>query len=143
MSGWLGGSAAEEPGYEIDVHGLPTWPLLLLGLVLDGVALSMVVCAVQARRRGEDVGRAAASAVRAVGPPALGLVLLIVAGFLIALIVGVVLVMILLGGTGVDVGVEGLVPYLGLAAFCIVGGVVILVWWTAARTRLRSRSVER
>lgn len=137
MSGWLGGSAADEPGYKIDVHGLPTWPLLLLGLALNGVALYMVACAVQARRRGEDADRAAASAVRALGPPALGLVLLIVAVPLIALIVGVVPVMILLGGTGVDVGVEGLAAYLCLAAACIVGGVVILVWWTAARTRLR------
>ena len=137
MSGWLGGSAADEPGYTIDVHGLPTWPLLLLGLVLNGVALYMVARAMQARRRGEDVGRAAASAVRALGPPAFGLVLLIVAVPLIALIVGVVLVMIFLGGTGVGVGVEGLAVYLSLAAACFVGGVVILVWWAAARTRLR------
>ena len=107
------------------------------GWSINGVALYMVACAVQARRRDEDVGRAAASAVRALGPPTLGLALLIVAVPIIALIGGVVLVMIFLGGTGADVGVEGLAPYLCLAAACTVGGVVILVWWTAARTRLR------
>lgn len=137
MSGLLGGLAADEPGFTIEVQGLPTWPLLLLGLVLNGIALYMVACAVQARRRGEDVGGAATSVVRAFGPPALGLVLLIVAVPLIVFIVGVVLVSIFLGGTGVGVGVEGLAAYLCLAAACLVGGVVLLVRWTAARTRLR------
>ena len=113
--------------HEVEVSG-SRGIQILLALLLLGAAAYVVIRSLNARRRGEDVGPAAASAMRAVGPPlvlaVVGLVALSIFAAVGALILVVAIISALSGdddgaGTLVVLWISGM----GVLLVAVVGAV--------------------
>ena len=113
--------------------------VLMTVVVLGGLGY-VVLRTVNARRRGEDMGEAAAGALRDVGPPVIVAVLGLVALGVLAALAGVMLLVFLLSALSGDGGQTAELILLWLAGMTVlVVGVVAAVAWGIVRV-VRRRS---
>lgn len=113
---------------------------VLLALVLAGGLGYIVSRSVAARRRGDDVGAAAAGALRTIGPPVILAVVGLVALSIVAAFAGIVLLLALfsaLAGDG-DAGAVILLWFGALGVLCMA--VVGAIGWGLIRVLRAGRN---